>query len=94
MENRSFKILAKGSSQEGKWHESTKMFILVLMLQTTAKQDKAAKKHPDLMLSIFETIWERFQDWKIYQTDPCACKHRQVIPDYHFLITKTQPENS
>lgn len=66
MENQSFQILAKGSSQEGKWHGSTEMFILVLMLQTTAKQDKTVKKHPDLMLSIFETAWKLFQDWEIY----------------------------
>lgn len=95
MENQSFKILAKGSSQEGKWHGSTEMLILVLMLQTTAKQDKTVKKsHPDLMLSIFQTTWKSFQDREIYWTDPRTCRQRQVILDYHPLIAKTQLENS
>lgn len=66
MENQSFKILATGSSQEGKWHGSTEMLVLVLMLQTTAKQDKTVKEHPYLMLSIFETTWKHFQDREIY----------------------------
>lgn len=54
MENQSFKILAKGSSQEGKWCGSTEMFILVLTLQTAAKQDKTVKKKNKIQTSCFQ----------------------------------------
>lgn len=53
MENQNSKILAKGSSQEGKWCGSAEMFILFLMLQAIAKQDKTEKKKKKIQISCF-----------------------------------------
>lgn len=57
-------MLTKGSSLEGKWHESAEMIILFLMLQTTVKQEKLLKKNPDLMFSIVEPIQKHLQNFR------------------------------
>lgn len=73
-------MLAKGSSLEGKWCESAEMFILVLMLQTTVKQEKTVKKIQTpgfLFLKPFRNIFRISEE--IYQNDPHANTDRSSL---------------